>query len=88
MGLVGLSLAEANASRAEKPAGRARICVGVVRRRVVLLGGVALCGALRRLCGVCVGEVLGDGTWRACGSARCEIVDGERGPSMAVSQLL
>ena len=53
-----------------------------------MLCGVALRGAPRALWGVCVGEVLGEDIWRACGRARCEFVDGERGPSMAVSQLL
>ena len=94
-GLAGVGLevglAGANASRAEKPAGKARICwavSGVVGGCVSLVAGVALRGTPRVLWGVYVGEVLGEGTWRACGSAHCEFVDGERGPSMTVSQFL
>ena len=84
----GLELADANAARAEGPAVRARVCIGIVSGRVVVVGGSVLCGEERGLCGVCVGDVLGDDACRAFGSARCEIVDGERGPSMAVPQLL
>ena len=57
----GLGLADANAARAEGPAVRARVCIGMVSGRVVVVGGVVLRGAERKLCGVCVGDVLGDG---------------------------
>ena len=59
--------ADANAACAEEPAGEARVCIGVVWGCVVLCG-CALCGIGRGLVevrGVCVGDVLGDDTWRA-----------------------
>ena len=86
---VGLELADANAARAECPAVKARVCIGIVSwvSWVRFGSGRVLRGSGRRLCGVCVGDVLGDDACRALGSARCDMVDGERGPSMAVPQL-